>query len=168
MDPITILPIVASISSKCISTSIALQALQQRFSDASLTIAAICSESTIINTALSKLQVIFTDAASAAHRRFKSDPSLVNACDTSLTGCTLLYSCLEVEIGKLGDGTSSMRKLKLWQKTKVVWKEDRMRHLLQQMRGQATGLNLLLQCFHMYVAFFSRSLFRLMLTPSPC
>lgn len=153
MDPLSISATILGIAGKCVTVARDLSNLRDKYTHASLTISAICSESAVVNAALCKLQSLFSQQQHEAFDRFQSRPELATACDTALTGCTLLYSCLDDEVQSLrlhasADGNAELS----WsQKTKVVWKDATMKELLQQIRGQTSALNLLLQCFHLYV-----------------
>lgn len=150
MDPLTISTTVLSIAGRCVTVARELSALRDKYKHASLTISAICSESAVVNAALCKLQDLFDDTHDGeAFERFQSRPDLAAACDTALTGCTLLYSCLNDEVRSLQVASETAGGLSRTQKAKTLWKEDTMKELLQQIRGQTAALNLLLQCFHL-------------------
>lgn len=153
MDPLTISATVLGIAGKCVTVARDLSILRDKYTHASLTISAICSESAVVNAALCKLQSLFSQPQDEGFVRFQSRPELASACDTALTGCTLLYSCLDDEVQSLRIQAPANATVELtWsQKSKVVWKDATMKELLQQIRGQTSALNLLLQCFHLYV-----------------
>jgi hypothetical protein len=82
-------------------------------------------------------------------------PLFLTSCDAALTGCTLISSCLDNEIGKLRIAGKDGLSLNWTQEAKVSWKDLSMKELLQQLRGQVTALNLSLQCFQMSVSLYA-------------
>ncbi|KAK3941399.1 hypothetical protein QBC46DRAFT_340532 [Diplogelasinospora grovesii] len=161
MDPISIASTILVIAGKCITVTKSLSDLRGRFAHANLTISAICSESAVVNAALYRLQHLFNDESTQAFSRFRGRPDLSANIDLALTGCTLLYSCLDDEVRKLRFALDNAgRRLTTTQKAKAVWKDGTMKGMLQQIRGQATALNLLLQCFQLEHAAETRQLLR--------
>ncbi|OIW24754.1 hypothetical protein CONLIGDRAFT_105519 [Coniochaeta ligniaria NRRL 30616] len=160
MDPLTISGTVLGIAVKCVTVARDLSTLRDKYMHASLTISAICSESAVVNAALCKLQSLFSQPQDEGFVQFQSRPELASACDTALTGCTLLYSCLDDEVQSLRIQAQANATVELtWsQKSKVVWKDSTMKELLQQIRGQTSALSLLLQCFHFEHALETRHL----------
>jgi hypothetical protein len=143
---------VIGISAKSLAITRDLLALRDRFSHASLTISAICSESSVITAALSRLKHLFSKHRSPiVLEQLQARPQLVSVCDTAPTGCTLLYSCLDDEVRSLKEVIDQHGKLDWKGKAKMVWREPAMQGLLQRIRGSATALNLLLQCFQVWV-----------------
>ena len=84
----------------------------------------------------------------ALRSNFATRPELEGAFDTALTGCALIFSVLDDEVQKLqGDG-----ELGVAGKVKIVWKDETMKELLQQIRGQPqNALSLLTQALQMYL-----------------
>jgi hypothetical protein len=160
MNPFSIATTALGITAKCLAATKDLSDLTHRFKHARLTILAICSESAIINAALCNLQNLFfcseDSAGENAYARFCSRPELAMACDTALTGCTLLYSCLDDELQDLKlaverQGMHRSNDFHWHQKAQIIWKDATMKELQRQVHGQALALNLLLQCFQVYV-----------------
>lgn len=127
----------------CLHTAKDLYELRSRYSDASITITAIYSESIIISASLSRVQdLLLRDA-------LQGRPDLRSAFDTALTGCMVVFSCLDDEVRGLVGKAASGSDLDWTDKVKIVWKEDTMKELLQQLRGQQTALLLLIQGLQM-------------------
>jgi hypothetical protein len=59
----------------------------------------------------------------------------------------MVYSALDVEIQRIQVNTESN-----WNRVKAVWKEETMQTLLDQIRGQQTALNVLLNVLQMSVS----------------
>jgi len=140
-----------SVIAACLHAAKDLYELRSRYSDASITITAIYSESMIISASLSQVQgLLLRDA-------LQRKPDLRSAFDTALTGCMVVFSCLDDEVRGLIGKAASGSDLDRMDRVRIVWKEDRMKELLQQLRGQQTALLLLIQGLQMYV--YARRLF---------
>jgi hypothetical protein len=149
MDPLSITATVAGICKVCLAVTQALSDFQAKCQQASLTIGAICAESAVVNAALSQIQSLLFRQGDRIIIRLNDRPDLASAFDTSLTGCMLLYSCLENEVGNLRAALDQGTGLNWKHKFTAVWKENTMQGLLQQIRGQEIALQLLLQSLHM-------------------
>ncbi len=66
--------------------------------------------------------------------------------DQAITGCMLVYSVLEDEVQKLYARADSVSG-----RIRYLWREEAMKDLLHQIRGQQTALTLLIQALQMYV-----------------
>ncbi|KAF2252440.1 hypothetical protein BU26DRAFT_502909 [Trematosphaeria pertusa] len=149
MDPLTITSTVIAISARCVRTARALYDLRGKYRDASMTITAIYSESTVISTSLAHIQGLCTRNPDALRSTLLERPELEATFDQALTGCVLVYSVLDDEVQRLyvaieKDGLAgSMGRIKL------IWKEDAMRDVLVQIRGQQAALGLLIQALQM-------------------
>jgi hypothetical protein len=154
MDPLTITTAALTISARCLTTAKTVYALRTKFKNAQVTISAIHSESTVIGASLGHLQNLVLKDPETLRSNFASRPELESAFDTALTGCALVYSVLDDEVKKLlGDDNGSSRAAGL----KCVWKEDTMKELLQQIRGQQSALSLLIQGLQLYAIFYQLS-----------
>jgi hypothetical protein len=153
MDPISITTAVLAISARCLTTAKAVSTLRDKFKGAQITISAIHSESTVISASLGHIQSLILKDPETLSSIFTSRPGLEGAFDTALTGCALVFSILDDEVQKLqGDGGE----IGAAEKMKIVWKEETMKELLQQIRGQQTALSLLIQALQMYFDLTSR------------
>ncbi|KAE8446167.1 hypothetical protein EG329_012392 [Mollisiaceae sp. DMI_Dod_QoI] len=144
MDPFTIATIVLKVTAASLSTAKAVYAIRNKYNNAPLSIVTICSETSIISACLSQLQTILcrnTDIPLLLDSR----PELAHALDASLTGCTVLFSCLDEEILKITAHYSEQGDLSFKGKTKAVWNHERLRELLDGLRGQQIAINLLIQ-----------------------
>ncbi|KAF2795660.1 hypothetical protein K505DRAFT_360000 [Melanomma pulvis-pyrius CBS 109.77] len=127
---------------QCISSAKDLYDLRSRYKDASVLITAIYSESMVIAASLSQLQGLLHQDA------LKNKPQLHETFDRALTGCRVVYVCLDEEVRELAQKADSDN-LKFKDRTKYLWKEDTFKELLQQIRGQQSALSLLLQGLQM-------------------
>jgi hypothetical protein len=145
-EPISITAAVLAVSDRCLSTARAISALRHKFKNAQITISAIHSESTVISASLSLIYNLIQRDPEALRSNFATRPELEGAFDTALTGCTLIFTVLDDEIQKLHvDG-----ELGIGGRVRVIWKDETMKELLQQIRGQQSALLLLTQALQMY------------------
>lgn len=102
----------------------------------------ICSESTLISIALSELQmkILRRDDLSQA---WASRTDVLMAFETALTGCMVVFSCLEAETRQLQSQNSS--NMGVWAKIRFMWNQDRLKDLLNALRGQQTSIGFLLK-----------------------
>jgi hypothetical protein len=146
MDPISITGTVLAITGKCLTTARTLYALREKYKDAQITITAIYSESRVIGASLGHIQSIILENPDSLQSNLKTRPELESIFDHALTGCMLVYSVLDEEVEKLNDNAESA-----WNRASAVWKEDTMKDLLQQIRGQQIAISLLVQVLQMSV-----------------
>ncbi|KAM0426281.1 hypothetical protein ACHAPT_008321 [Fusarium lateritium] len=101
----------------------------------------ICSESTVISIALSELQmrILRRDDLSQA---WASRTDVLVAFETALTGCMVVFSCLEAETRQLQLQNSA--RMGVWAKIRFMWNQDRLKDLLTALRGQQTSISFLL------------------------
>jgi len=109
---------------------------------------AICSEASVIGASLSQIQTLLLGKSESA-RYFESRPELANVLDVSLTGCTVVLSCLDEEIRRMSDTPLQTTGFTLRNKARVVWNHEILRDLLESLRGQQTAINLLIQLLQM-------------------
>lgn len=158
MDPLTLSTAIITIATKCVTLTKNFSDIRSRYAFANLTIIAICTESSVCSTALYTLQTCFSqhqDSNDVSNekgpKQLLGQPLFLSSCDAALTGCTLILSCLDEELGSLRQAAESGSTLTWSQRARILWKEETMQQLLQQLRGQVTALNLLLHCFQMLV-----------------
>jgi hypothetical protein len=127
---------------QCIQSAKQLYDLRSRYKDASVLITAIYSESMVIAASLSQIQnLLHRDA-------LQQKPELLETFDRALTGCRVVYGCLEEEVRDLV-AKAENDELKFKDRAKFLWKEDTFKELLTQIRGQQSALSLLIQGLQM-------------------
>jgi hypothetical protein len=128
------------ITATCVSTAQSLKELRNEYNDAPMTIVAICSETTLISASLSQIQSLVLrrhDLTNILNAR----PDLAAALDTSLIGCAVLFSCLHDETQRITKGSTQPSQF-TWKGTaRVMWNHDRLKELLDGLRGQQTAIN---------------------------
>lgn len=145
MEPLSIAAGVAAISNHCIRTARAIWLLKEKYQHAEQTISDICSESQVIIAGLGQIQAILSSNSEALRMQFKSQAALEATFDAALSGCTQVYSVLDIEILKLSSNEGSSVKAKV----QCVWKKEIMDDLLQQIRGRQTALGLLVSALQL-------------------
>ncbi|PMD16650.1 hypothetical protein NA56DRAFT_752922 [Hyaloscypha hepaticicola] len=141
MDPLTITTAVKlKITATCLSAAQSLNELRNKYNDAPMTIVTICSEATLISASLSQIQNLVLrrhDLTNVLQAR----PDLAAALDTSLIGCAVLFSCLHEEVQCITKGSMLPDKFTWKGKARAIWNHDRLRELLDGLRGQQTAIN---------------------------
>lgn len=127
---------------QCIQSAKDLYDLRSRYKDASVLITAIYSESMVIAASLSQVQNLLQ------HNALQSKPQLLETFDRALTGCRVVYGCLEEEVRDLV-AKADNNELRFKDKARFLWKEDTFKELLTQIRGQQSALSLLIQGLQM-------------------
>jgi hypothetical protein len=111
---------------------------------------AISSEMTVISASLSQIEAIISSKQDS-ETLLRSRPAIAATLDTALTGCMVLFSCLDEEIknvSKHGRGNDTFS----WKgKMRVVWKHETFQELLDGIRGQQLAINTLIQLLQMWV-----------------
>jgi len=152
-DPLSIIGSIVGMTAACVQSAKALHKLRGAYLDADLTVSAICCECTIMSASLSKIQAkLLTRSITDDGDEGNGGMAVRSTLETALTGCLVIVSVLEREIGLLcPPGLSGTGGLDWVARVKMMWKEDVMKELLGHLRGQQTGLALLLQLLDMWV-----------------
>ena len=127
---------------QCIQSAKQLYDLRERYKDASVLITAIYSESMVIAASLSQVQNLLQ------HDALQQKPQLLETFDRALTGCRIVYGCLDEEVRDLVDKVER-NDLRFKDRARYLWKEDTFKELLTQIRGQQSALTLLIQGLQM-------------------
>ncbi|KAI6764459.1 hypothetical protein HG530_008248 [Fusarium avenaceum] len=143
MDPLSITTAVVGLTATCLTTSKKLHDIAGDYGDIPVLIAAICSESTIIGIALSELQTKILQRNDLS-QAWASRTEIWAAFEMALTGCMVVFSCLEAETRHLQSKNSGV-----WAKFKFMWNQERFKELLAQLRGQQTSITFLLKLLEM-------------------
>ncbi|KAF5716501.1 GTPase-activating protein [Fusarium globosum] len=138
MDPLSIASSVVGLTATCLSTCKKLHDLAGEYQDVPAVIAMICSESTIISIGLSELQMKILRRDDLA-QAWASKTEIWMAFETALTGCMVVFSCLEAETRSLRSKNPGV-----WAKIKFIWNQDRLKDLLGALRGQQSSITFLL------------------------
>ena len=111
---------------------------------------AISTEATVISASLSQMQHLILTKQNP-EQLLRSRPEIAATLDTSLTGCMVLFSCLDDELREVSRHARGTNSLSWRGKIKTAWKQDKFQELLDGIRGQQTAINTLIQLLQMYV-----------------
>ena len=142
MDPLSHTASVITVTSACLATTKALNGLLRNYKDVQRTIVAICSETSVISASLVQIQSLLLRDVQALTSQIQSRHELEATFDTALTGCMVIFSCLDDKVQNLA-GYANGSKKGWMARAKYLWKEDTMKQYLQQLRGQQTAITLL-------------------------
>jgi hypothetical protein len=151
MDPLTITATVITLSATCVKSSRQLYDLKEKYKDASMTITAIYSESNVISSSLAHIQGLCTRNPEVLQSTLRHRPELERTFDQALTGCVLVYSVLDDEVQRLYAAIARDGMAGAIGRMKMIWREETMKDVLTQIRGQQTALSLLIQALQMSV-----------------
>jgi hypothetical protein len=109
----------------------------------------LCTEVALISASLSQVQsVLEAKPDNQSSEKSLIRPEIINAFDVALTGCAVVLSCIDYEIQNIK--TVEIGKDLDWKaKAKALWKEDTMKELTTQLRGQYTAMGILIQTMQM-------------------
>jgi hypothetical protein len=74
---------------------------------------------------------------------------LAAALDTALIGCAVLFSCLHEETQLITKGSTQPDQLTWKGKARAVWNHDRLKELLDGLRGQQNAINIIINLLQM-------------------
>ncbi|KAK3387788.1 hypothetical protein B0H63DRAFT_509510 [Podospora didyma] len=148
MDPISIATIVVQTTASCLKTTKSLYDLNEKFKDAPMAAVSICSESSVISASLAQIQGLLLQRHDLADV-WKSRTELPVVLDNALTGCMVVFSCLDAEIQRIVAGASDPSKIRWRSRARLLWNETKLNELLSSLRGQQTAINLLISLLQM-------------------
>ncbi|MCJ1347402.1 hypothetical protein MMC31_005627 [Peltigera leucophlebia] len=147
MDPITISMAVAPLVLSSTKLAILISAVRDSYKNAPTTLTATLAKCKIIHIALFKIQELVYKNEADLSLRLKAQAPLREAFDGALTGCRMTLAAINLELDKLVEpkkGANSME-IGFQAKARLVWKEDVMKQLLDQTRGQMSSLRHLIE-----------------------
>ena len=105
---------------------------------------AISSEVAVISASLSQIQALILSKQDP-EMLLRSRPEIAATLDTALTGCMVLFSCLDDEINNVTKQARRTPTFSWKAKIKVAWKHEAIQELLDGIRGQQMAINTLIQ-----------------------
>jgi len=109
-----------------------------------MTIVSICSETATISVFLSHIQSLLLSRRDL-EGILQARQDLAAALDTSLVGCAVLFSCLNEETLRITNGQSEPSIFAFRSKARLLWNHDKLKELLDGLRGQQIAINTLIQ-----------------------
>lgn len=147
MDPFTISMAVAPLILSSAKLTMLISAVRDRYKSAPTTLTATLTECKIIHITLSKIQGLIYKYETDLSSRLAAQAPLREAFDSALTACRMTLAALNLELDKLAEPKKPTNPLDIGFKAKarLVWKEDIMKPLLDQTRGQMLSLRCLVE-----------------------
>lgn len=137
MDPLSITAAVASIVFTLVKTGKQLHTIFDCFQEAQHSLFMIQTECTVIAAALSQVQIIFS--GDARRKKREVPETILDALELSLIGYTMTLSVLTEDVGRIVRDIKISKTLKRKQKTKYVWKQDKMTKFVGAAEGPESG-----------------------------
>lgn len=131
-------------------TGKAIYDLSCKYQDAPRNMVAISSEVAVISASLSQIQALILSKQDP-EMLLRSRPEIAATLDTALTGCMVLFSCLDEEIRIVSRYALRQHGFSWKGKMRAVWKHETFQELLDGIRGQQMAINTLIQLLQMYV-----------------
>lgn len=104
----------------------------------------VSSEMTVVSASLSHIQTLILSKQDS-ESLLRSRPEIAATLDTALTGCMVLFSCLDEEIKSVTKQPRRIATLSWKGKIKVTWKHETFQELLDGIRGQQLAISTLIQ-----------------------
>ncbi|KAK0117491.1 hypothetical protein ONS95_011831 [Cadophora gregata] len=141
MDSIALVITISTLTGVTLRTATSLDALQANFTKQERSIKSMYIECSAISVSLTKIQsCVLQDISPLNYYQLKE------IFDTIITGCRVLFACLEQDIEKLADETPRSKPWKPWgtfKKFEVEWDQKKMNGYLADLRMQQGALILL-------------------------
>jgi len=137
MDAFSIMTGVLTITTRCITVAIQIHSAWNHYRDAPQTVADLVDEIQIVHASLTQLQHVLRLEG------FSITSDLEDVFGIAVKGCKATLLCLEEEFRTL-QGRSDWRA-----RIKVLWEDDTMTRLLEQLGRKKTSIMLLMQCLHL-------------------
>ncbi|KAK0513620.1 hypothetical protein JMJ35_003984 [Cladonia borealis] len=144
MDPISIGTTIASLVKTFTTGAQTCNALLSKYKHAPQTLASIHTECTTIKLALSHVYWLVNSDSELLSSQLDAQGPLAETFDVALTGCTVAFSLLDVELQKLCQQSKEKESFSTKERIRFVWNEDLARSLLDDMRGLQGAVTLLL------------------------
>ena len=109
-----------------------------------MTVVSICSESNVISASLTQIQGLLLQRQDLASV-WTSPAELPIVLDNALTGCMVVFSCLDAEMQRIIAGEPDPSRMRWRSRVHLMWNEAKLNELLGALRGQQTAINLLIQ-----------------------
>ena len=103
----------------------------------------------MISASMSQIQAIILSKRNP-EMLLRSRPEIAATLDTSLTGCMVVFSCLDEEVREVLRHAGGKARLSWRGRVKTIWKQETFQELLDSMRGQQLAINTLIQLLQMY------------------
>lgn len=123
------------------------------FQDAPRVLSSIQTECSTTREALSHIFMLINRTESIALADLSSNTLLSQSFNIALTGCTITFSALDIELEKILGSSENGKTLGLHERAKFIWKEDVLNAVMEELRGQRDALNLLVSVVQRYLSY---------------
>ena len=152
MDPLTICVTVAGLVKTCGTAATTCNGLLGRYKNALEILVSIRTECTAIKTTLSFVERLVKRDTKLLSSQLDAYSPLSETLDVALSGCAFTFSILDIELQKLYDSGKNHDGYKWKDKVRYLWDEDRVKNILDHMRGLQSAVNLVLTALQTYVS----------------
>lgn len=149
MDPLSIASAVSGLTGAFLTTAKKISDVLDKFKGAPQSLQAIHTETKSITLCLSQLQNILLGNENPLPWNALLSREVLMVLDAALTGCATTLSCIEEELRKLFTKLETGREIGIVGKISIVWKDEGIKDLLLQLRGQSAAINLVFQGLQM-------------------
>jgi hypothetical protein len=105
----------------------------------------------VISASLAQIQSLLLQRQDLAHVWKSQHAEMPMVLDQALTGCMVVFSCLDAEIQRITAGVADVSRIRWRSRARMVWNESHLNDLLSSIRGQQTAITTLIQLLQMYV-----------------
>jgi hypothetical protein len=151
MDPLSISSAIGGLVTVCGRTITTCRAIVSSIQDAPRILSSIQAECSTTREALSHIFILINKSDTTALTHLPSNVLLSQSFDVALTGCTVTFSVLDNELGKVLKQSGSEGKLGFHQRAKFMWNEEVLKSAIEELRGQRDALNLLVTVVQRWV-----------------
>ena len=152
MDPFTICMTVAGLLKSCGTAVTTCNGLLDKYNNAPGLLASIRTECITIKTTLSYVNWLIKRDTAHLSSQLHAHTPLAETFDVALSGCAFTFSLLDMELQKLYERGKDQDGYNWKDKMKFVWDEDRVKTILDHMRGLQGAANLVLTALQTYVS----------------
>ena len=152
MDPFTICMTVAGLLKSCGTAVTTCNGLLDRYKNAPVILISIRAECTTIETALSYVDWLVKRDLDHFSSQLHAHTPLAETFDVALTGCAFTFSLLDMELKKLCERGKDQDGYNWKDRMRFMWDEDRVKTILDHMRGLQGAANLVLTALQTYVS----------------
>ena len=152
MDPVAICTTVSTLVKTCGTAVRTCSGLLGKYKNAPDILASIRTECIAIKTTLAHVDGLVKRDTMLLSSQLKAYGPLAETFDITLSGCAYTFSLLDIELQKLYDGSKDHNSYKWKNKMRYLWDEDRVKTILDHMRGLQSAVNLMLTALQTYVS----------------
>lgn len=144
MDPVSICTTVATLVTTSAKAVTVCNTILGKYKNAPQTFASIRMECTTIKAAFSYVHWLINRDTELLASQLHAQGPLVETLDVALTGSTVIFALLDIQLQKLYVASDSQKGYSWKDKLRYIWDEDLAKSILDHMRGIQGAVNLVL------------------------